>query len=111
VRRYAARQRDVRREQDLVAELEETSRCLGGLGVAPGGSPRQEAARRGQAGALARGPGGGAAGRPPGGRAAPPGRATQGAGGGRMGRTPAGVEKLWARALAWLRDETEEERP
>jgi RNA polymerase sigma-70 factor (ECF subfamily) len=110
VRRYVARQRDVRREQDLVAELDETSRWLGGLVVAPGGSPSQEAARREQAVLLAD-----ALERLPdhyrevivlhhmeGLTLTETAR--------RMGRTPAGVEKLWARALGWLRDVTEEER-
>jgi RNA polymerase sigma-70 factor (ECF subfamily) len=111
VRRYVAtRRRDVRREQDLAAELDETSRCLGGLVVAPGGSPSQEAARREQAVLLAD-----ALERLPEhyrevivlhhmeGLSLPETAR-------RMGRTAGGVEKLWARALARLRD-TLGERP
>lgn len=105
VRRYlGARRRDVRREQDLAAELDASSRCLGGLVAAPGGSPSQEAARREQAVLLAD-----ALERLPEhyrevivlhhmeGLSLPE-TARQ------MRRTAGGVEKLWARALARLRD-------
>jgi RNA polymerase sigma-70 factor (ECF subfamily) len=105
VRRYlGARRRDVRREQDLAAQLDESSRCLGGLVAAPDRSPSQEAARREQAVLLAD-----ALERLPDhyrevivlhhmeGLSLPETAR-------RMGRTPDGVEKLWARALARLRD-------
>jgi RNA polymerase sigma-70 factor (ECF subfamily) len=105
VRRYlGARRRDVRREQDLAAELDASSQCLGGLVAAPGGSPSQEAVRREQAVLLAD-----ALERLPEhyrevivlhhmeGLSLPETAR-------RMGRTAGGVEKLWARALARLRD-------
>jgi RNA polymerase sigma-70 factor (ECF subfamily) len=103
VRRYlGAGRRDVKREQDLTAELDESSQCLGGL-IAPGSSPSQEAARREQAVVLADAL-----------ELLPehyrevivlhhmeglslPETAR------RMGRTADGVEKLWARGLARLR--------
>jgi RNA polymerase sigma-70 factor (ECF subfamily) len=105
VRRYlGARRRDVRREQDLAAQLDASSRCLGGLIAAPGGSPSQEAARREQAVLLAD-----ALERLPEhyrevivlhhmeGLSLPETAR-------RMGRTADGVEKVWARALTRLRD-------
>jgi RNA polymerase sigma-70 factor (ECF subfamily) len=98
VRRYlGAGRRNVRREQDLVAEPDGCSWC-------PDRSPSQEAARREQAVLVA-----GALGRLPEhyrevvtlhhmeGLSLPETAR-------RMGRTADGVGKLWARALARLRD-------
>ncbi len=104
LRRYfGAQRRDVRREQDLTAELDQSSQCLGNL-VAPDSSPSQQAARREQAVLLAD-----ALEQLPehyrevivlhhmeGLSLSEVAR--------HMGRTPDGVEKLWARALARLRD-------
>src|SRR5262245_5835901 len=104
-RRYlGAQRRDVRREQDLTAELDRSSRDLGALVAAPGSSPSQQAARREQAVLLAD-----ALERLPEhyrevivlhhmeGLSLPEVA-------GRMGRSAGAVEKLWARALARLRD-------
>jgi RNA polymerase sigma-70 factor (ECF subfamily) len=105
-RRYiGARRRDVRREQDLTAELDQSSHDLAGLFAARGSSPSQQAARREQAALLAE-----ILERLPEhyreviflhhmeGLSLPDVAR-------RMGRTADGVEKLWARALARLRGE------
>lgn len=105
-RRYlGAQRRDVRREQDVTAELDQSSQSLAGLVAAPGSSPSQQAARREQAALLAE-----VLERLPEhyrevivlhhmeGLSLPEVAR-------RMGRTADGVEKLWARALVRLRGE------
>lgn len=105
VRRYlGTHRRDVRREQDLATELDVSSRCLGALIADPAGSPSQAAAQREQAVVLAD-----ALERlPEHYREVIVLHHMEGLSlaetAGRMGRTADGVEKLWVRALARLRD-------
>jgi RNA polymerase sigma-70 factor (ECF subfamily) len=105
VRRFlGARQRDVRLEQQLVDEMDQSSRALDGGLVAGHSTPSRQATRREQALVLAD-----ALGKLPehyrevivlhhleGLTLAQVAR--------RMGRTPDSVEKLWTRALVQLRD-------
>jgi RNA polymerase sigma-70 factor (ECF subfamily) len=103
-RYYGTQRRDLRLERELTAELDQSSQALDQRLMAPGSSPSQRASRREQAVVLAE-----MLGRlPEDYREVVILRHLEGLSfpqvATRMGRTVNSVKKLWARALAQLRD-------